>query len=93
LVATTVAGPDGTWSVTLDEPLSCGDHVITATQTLNGMTSVISAPATISVECPGGPGHLPATGSSGALRLVAVIGAALAAFGVGLLRLRRRMAA
>jgi hypothetical protein len=32
--------------------------VITATQTLNGMTSVISAPATISIECPGGPGHL-----------------------------------
>ncbi|MFI9488503.1 Ig-like domain-containing protein [Promicromonospora sp. NPDC052451] len=50
-VGTAVVGDDGTWTFTPTEPLSDGDHEITATQTdAGGTTSDPSEPVTITVD-------------------------------------------
>ncbi|MDI2029891.1 Ig-like domain-containing protein [Saccharopolyspora sp. TS4A08] len=55
LMGTAVVNSDGTWTFTPSEPLSCGEHTITATQTTDARAaSEASAPVTITVACPSG---------------------------------------
>ncbi|GAB3150600.1 hypothetical protein GCM10027290_38410 [Micromonospora sonneratiae] len=88
VVGTGAVGPDGTWSVTVDRELGCGQQTITATQTdVAGIVSPTSAPVTFTVVCR----DLPVTGGTpvGVVTLT-LIGLLSVGAGVLLVRWRRR---
>ncbi|HWJ65644.1 MAG TPA: Ig-like domain-containing protein [Nocardioides sp.] len=91
-------GPDGTWTFTFDDPLSCGTHEVSAVQLDTAQRRTLRSAAApvqqITVLCAAGggtgtgTGFLPDTGAAAGLTGGALLGALLVAGGVVLLRRR-----
>ncbi|WP_203335633.1 Ig-like domain-containing protein [Nocardioides limicola] len=96
VAGTTTVGDDGTWSLTVG-PLACGEHTITSTQTVDGETSPLGEPVTVSLPCPpasGGQapskdGLLPGVGAPAGLVLLGLLALLLVGGGLVLTRSRR----
>lgn len=84
IVLTTVAGTDGSWSVTPDQDLPIGDHTVYISATLNGMTTELDSFVLGISEM------IPNTGSNTTILRTLGLASVLGGASLGIYRLRSR---